>query len=757
MNYRNDEYWQRLHQRQGKSSVGQSGLSDELNDWIYRSIARNLRRFAAKHGLSASGSGRTLEVGVGTGYWVGFWKNFGWQVDGCDLVPAAVQRVSAAHPDGHFWAVDVSSPEGIRSGAGGRCANQYALVTATSVLLHVTQDEAFTRALDNVAALVEPGGHLLLVEPALVTATWQSPHTPNAASRARLIESYLDPLWARGLDLVAIEATTVLATNPLEATSARRLAYYRSWWRFVKRSDAKRSRWLGPAMYLLDGLLMRTHEAPTSKFLLFRRGSGGASPEVARVLNSRKFPASDRVRVVGPPKTAQSGSSRRHGGPVMRVAKPHALYIVWGFPPSRGGGVYRALATANGLVDAGFDVTVLTCDRETFFRYTLADTSLEGLVRSEIEIVRIPFEWPMMDRDIRRWSRKRAKDPQGWRTGRIAEDQETFPEPTYGPWRGALVAAAQGIHRRKQVDLTVATANPNVDIEAAHQLFLRAHVPFVLDQRDAWTLNVFTEVETDDVRVCELEAEYFRDAHEVWFVNVPLRDRHAGRYPFAGDRIHTVQNGFDHDLAPAPRLTQPDPSLPLRFGYVGTISAAVPLDEFLQGWVRARGTSPAMAGATADLWGYLGFYAVRDAGPSAAIERCEGEGVRHRGPVSKTELKAKFDEFDVLLLIIGAGRFVTSGKVFEYMASGLPIVSVHHPAVDASRVLAGYPLWYPAESLDPDAIADALVRAAEGAREAGLEVRQACVEHAEKYDRRRQLAPRLESLHQFAVERKGMG
>ncbi len=48
------------------------------------------------------------------------------------------------------------------------------------------------------------------------------------------------------------------------------------------------------------------------------------------------------------------------------MSQPHVLYVAWGFPPSRGGGVYRALATANGFARAGFRVTVLTATRETF-------------------------------------------------------------------------------------------------------------------------------------------------------------------------------------------------------------------------------------------------------------------------------------------------------------------------------------------------------------------------------------------------------
>jgi glycosyltransferase involved in cell wall biosynthesis len=412
--------------------------------------------------------------------------------------------------------------------------------------------------------------------------------------------------------------------------------------------------------------------------------------------------------------------------------------------------VHRALATANGLVDAGFDVTVLTCDRDTFFRFTRADPTLESLVHPDIDVVRVPFSWPIMERDIRRWDRARARDPLTWRERRPLEDRRHYPETGYGPWREPLVAAARQVHASRPVDVTVATANPNVDVEAAHRLFLDHGVPFVMDQRDAWVLDVFQETVTDDPAVLALEAAYVRDAHETWLVNQPIRDWYADRYPDHADRIHVVANGFDEALAPAPRLAPPAAGEPLTFGYVGTITPAMPVTEFLEGWALARADDPEIAAATADLWGYLGFFAGRTESHATLLDQYAGQGVSYRGPVAKTGVRATYESFDALLLILGTGRYVTSGKVFEYMASALPIVSVHHPDVDASRVLDGYPLWFRARSLDPADIAVALSEGAAAARTASAEARQACADFAATYDRRNQLGPRLDALHEFA-------
>jgi 2-polyprenyl-3-methyl-5-hydroxy-6-metoxy-1,4-benzoquinol methylase len=255
------------------SAVGQSSLPGSINVWIYRTKARNLKRFARRHGLMAKKGGRMLEVGVGTGYWVPMWKKFGYKVDGCDLVQAAVDRVQRAHPDGTFWQADVSSPEGVLAGGGDQASQGYDLVTATEVLLHVTRDDDFIRALGNVAAAVKPGGFLLLVEPALTITNKHKPYDPKLSSRARVLRTYRKPLRELGMKFVAVGATTVLASNPIECSSVRKRKLYGKWWRAVSssRNHPARARVIGPVMYALDGVLMLTNEAPTSKTLLFRR------------------------------------------------------------------------------------------------------------------------------------------------------------------------------------------------------------------------------------------------------------------------------------------------------------------------------------------------------------------------------------------------------------------------------------------------------------------------------------------------------
>jgi len=430
------------------------------------------------------------------------------------------------------------------------------------------------------------------------------------------------------------------------------------------------------------------------------------------------------------------------------MSAPHVLYVAWGFPPCRGGGVYRALATANRFAALGWRVTVLTADRESFVRYTGADASLEDRVDDRITVVRVPFTWPIHEADLHRWSRFRMASPRTWVKLRSRRDQLPFPEVGYGPWRRPLEAAAERVHAADPVDLVVATANPHVAFSVADRLFRRHRVPYVLDYRDAWLLDVFSgdRLHSPRSRAAAWERRLVAAATEVWFVNDPIRQWHAELYRDHAMKMHTVPNGYDPELAPAVHEREPAGSRPLVFGYLGTVSPRVPLAEFAAGWRRAREQSTIVAESTARFYGYLGYYAAIRADLLAIIEQASDDGMVYEGPVAKGDIGNVYDTFDVQLLILGAGRYVTSGKIFEYLATGLPVVSVHDPMNAASDVLRGHPLWFPVDDLEPDSIAKALVAAAEAAQTADRETRHLARAFGARFRRDLQVDPRIEAL-----------
>ena len=207
--------------------------------------------------------------------------------------------------------------------------------------------------------------------------------------------------------------------------------------------------------------------------------------------------------------------------------------------------------------------------------------------------------------------------------------------------------------------------------------------------------------------------------------------------------MHVVANGYDE---PAAEVDGRRPGTPLRFTYVGTISAKVPVPELVAGWRRGREQEPLLVDAVADLHGYLGFYGAAHPELTVALSTGAEVGVRYRGPVSKTRVSEVYAASDALLLVLGTGRYVTSGKVFEYLSTGLPIISVHDPGNAVSDVLTGYPLWFPAADLSPDGVGAALGAGARAAASLEPAARAAGRAFAEQYSREYQLRPRIAAL-----------
>jgi len=147
MPYDPRDHWARLHARGDLSGVGQSGLPADLNAWLYKALERRVRWFVRRHD-ALDGVTSVFDVGAGTGYWVRVWHDLGVpRVDGCDLVPAAVEGLEAEFGarDDRFVAADIGAPD------PGLPAGLYGLVSVMNVLLHLTDDESFRRALTSVA------------------------------------------------------------------------------------------------------------------------------------------------------------------------------------------------------------------------------------------------------------------------------------------------------------------------------------------------------------------------------------------------------------------------------------------------------------------------------------------------------------------------------------------------------------------------------------------------------------------------------
>ncbi|WP_112140058.1 glycosyltransferase [Glycomyces dulcitolivorans] len=436
--------------------------------------------------------------------------------------------------------------------------------------------------------------------------------------------------------------------------------------------------------------------------------------------------------------------------------RPRLLYLAFFFPPSRASGVFRARATANYFVEQGWDVTVLRGPDRFFDEITGArDDAMTATVDPRIEVAEVEMDYFRWETDVRRYGRFRGNFPAAARNWFNWKQDHVFPDKYQG-WGANALREGLKRHRRQPFDLIVATGNPFASFGSAWALSKLMRRPFVVDYRDAWTLDQFENADMfpPEHPAWKWEKRILGSAAASLHVNDALRVWHARKYPEAADRMQVVLNGWDPDVVSDDPPTV-DENRPLSFSFVGTLTHVQPIGSLLEGY-RIMTERGAHAGAQLDFYGHIGFFAKTEGELRAQLGLDEElPGVTVRGPVPKPAIATAYAASDVLVFMTGGSKYVTTGKVFEYMATGKPIVSVHEKGCAAEELLRGYPLWFEPESLDPAHVAAAMADAGDAARKADPDTAARARAYAQSFTRYAALEPFEQWSRDLVAKRKG--
>jgi glycosyltransferase involved in cell wall biosynthesis len=371
---------------------------------------------------------------------------------------------------------------------------------------------------------------------------------------------------------------------------------------------------------------------------------------------------------------------RRGHAPVSGSPRPHLIYLAIGFPPAAKSCAYRMRETANQFCALGWDVTVVTILEQSWERESGLDHTLSDAVDPRVRIVELPLVREDLETDIRKFSEKRALQPTSWAKQERERQLQFFPELVFGGWRDGLEQGVLDVHRARPADLLLVSSAPYVNLAAALRLWQEHRVPYAVDYRDGWSVDVIGggEAFTRDSAAGVWEDKVLREATSLWVVNDPIAEFYRERFPHLADRVEVARNGFDPDSLPAPAAGRHRDD-GLVFGYLGTMNFRPAfLGAVLDAWREARRRDPLVARSRFEIRGHIGAGASREANAhTELIRQAEPDGVTFAGPVAKADVAATYGRWDALVLMLVGGRFVTSGKVYEYLATGLPVVSAH--------------------------------------------------------------------------------
>jgi glycosyltransferase involved in cell wall biosynthesis len=375
------------------------------------------------------------------------------------------------------------------------------------------------------------------------------------------------------------------------------------------------------------------------------------------------------------------------GGPLDR----HKLLIVsYLFPPVGGIGVQRALSLAKYLPRCGFEVHIL---KGTNAGGPVHDPDLLRQVPPEVLVHQA---WsPEVPFAIRQklWSRIKARPTsQQPRNATGTERHVGFlekvikrvlcPEPEI-LWVPFAMRQARRIIRQHRIGSVLVTVPPFSALlvgTAMKRAF--PSIKLISDFRDEWLsfyLKDFEFQNNDHTRrrATDIERETVEYSDLVVAVNQSSRDEIRRRYPREPDRkFQVVSNGYDPEVFAAfePR---PNPLPRMLITHMGTLYKTASPRYFLDAMDRL----PEEIRTKAE---------TRFLGRVSDTERALLDNRKHlvnvMGFMPQAEALKWTEETDYLLLTM-TNEISVPGKLFEYMATGKPILAVTPRGSEVDRIL----------------------------------------------------------------------
>jgi glycosyltransferase involved in cell wall biosynthesis len=424
------------------------------------------------------------------------------------------------------------------------------------------------------------------------------------------------------------------------------------------------------------------------------------------------------------------------------VSARRLLVVTYYYPPQPGSGSNRWAAMVKYLRRLGHDVTVLTAAPPGHPAGESEGVIRTGSLNSSPLLRRVLLRRGDEEQQVQ------GQGTQGVPGGVMATWQWKLvvPDPWLVSWGGYAWRAVRRELRRRPVDCLI-TSSPS---ESTHTLGLtvpRASTAWVADFRDGWGFEPLrppfpTALQRGLDR--RLEARVVRAADAVVGVTAPIAEDFATRL---GVPAELVTNGFDPELAGEHRAGGPDGDSD-GFTLVHTGALSGPRGRDPRPLLRALRL---LAERDPSLRGRLRLVvAGRSEEDERALVESEGVGdlVHHVGYMPRPEALKLQRGADALLLITSRDRCEATGKLYEYMASGRPVLALAE-GNEAARIVAETNIGRLVAPDDVEGIAGALADTLDGALQ-----REYAPRSVERYAFPT-LAEQMAAVIEKAIERRG--
>lgn len=269
-----------------------------------------------------------------------------------------------------------------------------------------------------------------------------------------------------------------------------------------------------------------------------------------------------------------------------------------------------------------------------------------------------------------------------------------FPDPQCA-WFNSVTRYAKAFSKEEIPDVIWATGGPWTSLLVGKELARHWGVPLIADYRDPWTSNPYVSFSSDwlNGRARQLEGAVLKQARHIVTNTQELRSRLQQDYPAEAAKVFTITNGFDPDAFP--HLNQP-----LAAGKPdGVRTHKAPLELCHFGTVYGKRTPIVLLQTLLDLYRagrlsnahlclrFVGAWDVTDASCEDVAQQLEKAGLLKREPpVPYQACLRQMSAADALLVIQPDSPLQIPGKIYEYIATGRPLVLLGGEGATANLV-----------------------------------------------------------------------
>ena len=353
------------------------------------------------------------------------------------------------------------------------------------------------------------------------------------------------------------------------------------------------------------------------------------------------------------------------------------LFLAYLFPPIANSGTQRPWKFAKYLADYAWQPTVITA---AHFDGHHTDWRLESDLPPNVTVVRVPMLNDQVGDTIARLGggalARRVGDAVSWRM----RNYRRMPD-LYSLWTPTVMRAAMRLFKEQGFDAIYATGFPWTSLLIGAQLSKATGRPLVADFRDLWSgENLFRADRPSPAEELALERSVVESATAVVTASASIGRWLASAHPSADpEKFVAIHNGFDAaDFAEAverPRGRR------FRIVFTGVWKEGYNPGELYDSIDWIRRSSPQL----------LDDVEVVAAGfaPGEARRRGLGDYITERGVVTHDEALSLMRTADLLYLshVDPERQWVVPGKLYEYLASGTPVLALTDPGRETAQII----------------------------------------------------------------------